>query len=222
MSGYALSMCDRSTGCVRFILIRCPALRRSRESLDLFRGSQAKVNVMFDRHKGNKPVSPVGQKTGEIKQDDLATNMPASTAARAKAMIGKSIKIKGEITGDENLIIEGSVEGSINLDAHEIIIGLSGNVCADVNAKVIKIEGKIEGDIVGNEKVVIAKSGDVRGNIIAPRVTLEDGARFKGSIDMDPEDKSSAGLTLSTPKIANKPPRVDASNREPTVVVKNG
>ena len=177
---------------------------------------------MFDRHKGNKQANPVGQKTGEVPQNDLATNIPVSPAARAKAMIGKSIKIKGEITGDENLIIEGSVEGSINLHTNEVTIGLSGNVSADVTAKVIKIEGKIAGDIIGNEKVIIAKSGDVRGNIVAPRVTLEDGARFKGSIDMDPADSLSAGQPFSTPKMANKPPRVDESNREPTVVVKNG
>lgn len=115
-------------------------------------------------------------------------------------MIGASIKIVGEVSGDENLLIEGKVEGSVNLGAHEVCIGPSGHVDADVVAKTVKIEGEVKGDIRGTEKVVIAKSGNVRGNIIAPRVTLEDGAKFKGSIDMDPSEGSASVSPLSTAK----------------------
>ena len=105
-------------------------------------------------------------------------------------MIGPSIKIKGEVTGDEDLVIQGKVEGTIDLNDHEVSVGQSGQVFADIKAKVIKIDGEVTGDIAGNEKVVISKSGNVRGNIVAPRVTLEDGAIFKGSIDMDPAGTS--------------------------------
>jgi cytoskeletal protein CcmA (bactofilin family) len=101
-------------------------------------------------------------------------------------MIGPSIVIKGEVTGGEDLLIQGKVEGKINLSGNQVSVGESGEVSADIHAKVIKIEGKVTGDITGVEKVVIAKSGNVHGNIVAPRVTLEDGAIFKGSIDMDP------------------------------------
>ncbi len=113
-------------------------------------------------------------------------------------MIGPTIKIKGDITGDENLTIEGCVEGNVELGAHEVCIGQSGRVNANVTAKTIKIEGEVKGDITGNEKVVVSKSGNVRGNIIAPRVTLEDGAKFKGSIDMDPGESSASVSTLSS------------------------
>ena len=113
-------------------------------------------------------------------------------------MIGSTIKIKGDITGDENLTIEGAVEGSVELGAHEVCIGQSGRVNANVTAKIIKIEGEVKGDITGNEKVVVSKTGNVRGNIIAPRVTLEDGAKFKGSIDMDPGAASASVSTLSS------------------------
>lgn len=113
-------------------------------------------------------------------------------------MIGPSINIKGDITGDENLTIEGTVEGSVVLGGHEVCIGSSGRVSANVTAKTIKIEGEVKGDIRGNEKVVVSKTGNVHGNITAPRVTLEDGAKFKGSIDMDPGDASASVSPLSS------------------------
>jgi len=105
---------------------------------------------------------------------------------RGQAMIGPSIVINGKISGDENLIIEGTVEGSIDLPNQDVVIGQAGRIKADLQGKVVHIEGKIEGDIKGVEQVIIANSGNVRGNLVAPRVTLEDGAVFKGSIDMDP------------------------------------
>ena len=101
-------------------------------------------------------------------------------------MIGQTIQIKGTITGAENLVVEGSVEGSIDLPDNDLTIGETGQVTADLGAKNVRVDGQVTGDISGSEKVVISKTGRVRGNIIAPRVTLEDGAKFKGSIDMDP------------------------------------
>lgn len=101
-------------------------------------------------------------------------------------MIGPSIVIKGEVTGEEDLLIQGKVEGTIKLNGNQVLVGESGQVSADIYANVIKVDGKVTGDITGSEKVVISKSGNVRGNIVAPRVTLDDGAIFKGSIDMDP------------------------------------
>ncbi len=103
-------------------------------------------------------------------------------------MIGPSIEIKGTVSGDEDLVVQGKVEGTIDLGDHQVTVGPSGSVTADIQAKVVNIDGEVSGDLTGGEKVVISKSGKVRGNIVAPRVTLEDGAIFKGSIDMDPGD----------------------------------
>lgn len=103
-------------------------------------------------------------------------------------MIGQSIVIKGEVSGEEDLVVQGRVEGKINLNGNQVSIGESGEVYADIQAKVIQINGKVTGDIIGREKVIISKTGNVHGNIVAPRVTLEDGAMFKGSIDMDPAE----------------------------------
>ncbi|MEM9622972.1 MAG: polymer-forming cytoskeletal protein [Pseudomonadota bacterium] len=105
-------------------------------------------------------------------------------------MIGQTIKIKGTISGDENLIIEGTVDGSVDLPKHDLTIGNTGKLSADLSAKTVKIDGQVTGDIAGSEKVIVSKSGHVRGNIVAPRVTLEDGAKFKGSIDMDPNESA--------------------------------
>ena len=90
-------------------------------------------------------------------------------------MIGPSIKIKGEVSGDEDLLIQGQVEGTVSLKSNEVIVGESGQVSADILAKTIKIDGKVTGDITGTENGVISRLGNVRGNIIAPRVLLEDG-----------------------------------------------
>lgn len=105
-------------------------------------------------------------------------------------MIGPSIVIKGTVSGDEDLVIQGKIEGAVELGSHEVAVGQSGQVNADITAKVVRIDGEVAGDIRGHEKVVISKSGNVRGNIVAPRVTLEDGAIFKGSIDMDPGEEN--------------------------------
>ena len=120
-------------------------------------------------------------------------------------MIGPTIEIKGTVTGDEDLLIQGKVEGSVELGDHQVTVGQSGQVNADIQAKVVNIDGEVAGDLTGGEKVVISKSGKVRGNIVAPRVTLEDGAIFKGSIDMDPGETDSGKVSLASSKSANTP-----------------
>jgi len=122
-------------------------------------------------------------------------------------MIGSTIKIKGDISGEENLVIEGKVEGTVSLKGHDLSVGQSGEVRADVTASIVRIDGEVTGDITGVEKVVVSKNGRVKGNIVAPRVTLEDGAKFKGSIDMDPAESTSAKLT---PKPAAKASTVNS------------
>ena len=126
-------------------------------------------------------------------------------------MIGSTIKINGDITGDENLVIEGKVEGTVNLDGHELSVGQSGEVSANISASIVRIDGQVTGDIAGSEKVVVSKNGRVKGNIVAPRVTLEDGAKFKGSIDMDPAEGANSP---AVPKAAAKvtAPKTDAGH----------
>ncbi len=104
---------------------------------------------------------------------------------KEKALVGPSLIVKGELTGEEDLMIQGRVEGKVDLKKNNVTVGRTGNVKANIYGKIISVEGEVEGDIYGEEKIIVRASGLVRGNMTAPRVNLEDGAKFKGSIDMD-------------------------------------
>ena len=135
-------------------------------------------------------------------------------------MIGTSIYIKGTVTGEEDLVIQGKVDGTIELGDFEVSIGESGKVTADIKARVVRIDGEVAGDVTGSEKVVIAKSGRVRGNIVAPRVTLEDGAIFKGSIDMDPGETRQGLAPVKTEKAGATP--ASSPSKNPEMDLKSG
>ena len=113
-------------------------------------------------------------------------------------MIGASLKIDGKITSEENLVIEGTVKGSITAKNSEVVVGASGSLTANILAKIVRVEGTVKGDISGGENVSITKTGNVLGNIDSPRVSLEDGAKFKGSIAMDAGDASGTDLPVSS------------------------
>lgn len=122
-------------------------------------------------------------------------------------MIGPSVKILGDIISDESLIVEGEVEGTITCNAHSVTVGKAGKLKANVSAKEITIDGTLEGNVSGLEKITVTASGVVRGNLVAPRVILEDGARFKGSIDME------ADVKAATPTATRKEgTQVDVAN----------
>ncbi len=155
---------------------------------------------MFDRRKGRNSEQQVEPVTAERPVEAPKPTPTPNPTSRITAMIGASIKIKGDITGEENLVVEGQVEGQINLANHDLTIGDSGQVTADLNAKTVQIHGSVNGDINGSELVVVSKTGRVLGNIVAPRVTLEDGAQFKGSIDMTPVSDARAKSEHKAPQ----------------------
>lgn len=131
----------------------------------------------------------------ELQRETTNESRPApqlKPASRGIASIGETITIKGDVTGEETLIIEGKVDGTVSLGEHDLTVGQGGLVTASVNAGLVKIEGKVTGDIKGTDKVVLTRTGRVEGDIVAPRVTLEDGAKFKGRIDMDPASNQPA------------------------------
>ena len=121
------------------------------------------------------------------------------------AVIGPKITFKGELSGEEDLLIQGTVEGTVDLKGHNLTVGPQGHVKANLFAKSITIEGTVEGDLVGQERIAIKSSSNVRGNLIADRVTLEDGAKFRGSIDMDTKSSSKSSAT----------PGASTSSKEP-------
>lgn len=99
--------------------------------------------------------------------------------------IGQSVQIKGELTGNEDLTIEGMVDGKIMLKDHNLTIGANGRITAELHAKTVVIVGQVQGNITADDKIEIAATGSVQGDLRAPRVAIDDGARFKGSIDME-------------------------------------
>lgn len=111
----------------------------------------------------------------------------AGGARRETAIIGPTIQIDGTLRGDEDVYIEGQVSGAIHLESHTLTIGGEGKVKANVFAHTVFVDGSMEGDLYGAEQVIVRRNARVRGNITSPRVSLEDGATFKGSIEMDPE-----------------------------------
>lgn len=113
---------------------------------------------------------------------------------KVQALIGARIRIKGELYGEEDILIQGRVEGTIHVKENSLTVGKEGTVAADSTAKQITVEGEVKGDLTGEEVVAIRNTANVTGNIISPRVSLEDGAKFKGMIDMDPASvKATAG-----------------------------
>ncbi len=104
-----------------------------------------------------------------------------------RGVIGGSIVVRGEISGEEDLLVEGRVEGKIDLRQNAVTIGLKGQLVAEIHARAILIDGEVEGNLTAEEQIIVRKSGRVHGDLCAPRVTIEDGARFKGSIDMEPK-----------------------------------
>lgn len=127
------------------------------------------------------------------------------------ALIGASIAVEGTIQGSEDLTIQGSVKGTINLKENVVTVGKNGRVEADIYGRTVIIDGDVVGNVFGQEQVVIHRTGNVRGNIVCARVTLEDGARIKGSVDTDsrdtaegrPEAKKFSGTESDTTKKAN-------------------
>jgi cytoskeletal protein CcmA (bactofilin family) len=108
---------------------------------------------------------------------------PTTTSAD-QATIGKSLVIKGEVTGSESLYIDGRVEGSISLAGNRVTIGRNGVVAANINAREIVVLGKVRGNLTASDRVDIRSDGSLTGDVVAARISIEDGAYFKGGIDI--------------------------------------
>ena len=119
-----------------------------------------------------------------------AAPRPAGTTTTTadQATIGKSLVIKGEVTGSESLYIDGRVEGSISLAGNRVTIGRNGVVAANINAREIVVLGKVRGNLTASDRVDIRSDGSLTGDVVAARISIEDGAYFKGGIDIRKPD----------------------------------
>jgi len=110
--------------------------------------------------------------------------MSSATAVSDQATIGKSLVIKGEVTGSESLYIDGRVEGSIHLPGNRVTVGRNGVIAANITAREAVILGKVRGNVTATDRVDIRNEGSLTGDVIAQRISIEDGAFFKGGIDI--------------------------------------
>ena len=134
--------------------------------------------------------------------------------------IGKSVVIKGELSGSEDLTIEGQVEGKIELRQNVLTIGPNARIKAQVFAKSVVVQGQVTGDVTASERVDIRDNGSVDGDLVSPRVAIADGAHFRGSIDMQSHGAKPAevkpagdGRAAETKPAENRPPVAAASGR---------
>lgn len=157
---------------------------------------------MWKRDEAVKPTSGQVPPTGPAVQNNPFNSSasqaePRQQTGRDVVNIGKSVVIKGELNGSEDLTIEGQVEGKIELKDHVLTIGPNGRIKAQVQAKALIVLGEVHGNVVATDKVEIRDGGSVDGDIIAPRVAIADGAHFRGSVDM--QRKPAAAATAEKP-----------------------
>jgi cytoskeletal protein CcmA (bactofilin family) len=168
--------------------------------------------------KRDEAVKPVG---GQPVAPQPAASTPAGAPAPRPEMrtsmekdivnIGKSVVIKGELNGSEDLTIEGHVEGTIQLRDHVLTIGPNGRIKAQVFAKSVIVLGEVTGNVTASEKVDIRDNGSVDGDIISPRVAIAEGAHFRGSVDM----QRKGGAQQQAPAKAAPQPATQAAASAP-------
>jgi cytoskeletal protein CcmA (bactofilin family) len=177
----------------------------------------------------NQPATPGRSAEPERPTTTTGTTAPTITPSEApsiprpvatttttsdQATIGKSLVIKGEVTGSESLYIDGRVEGSINLSGNRVTIGRNGVVAANISAREIVVLGKVRGNLTASDRVDIRSDGSLTGDVVAARISIEDGAFFKGGIDI----RKAGGAVGSKPEEVTK--SVSSATPEPAIAAR--
>jgi cytoskeletal protein CcmA (bactofilin family) len=150
-----------------------------------------------------EPVRPAMTSAPQVAPEPpapVAAARPTVTTTADQATIGKSLVIKGEVTGSEALYIDGRVEGSINLAGNRVTVGRNGVVNANVTAREIVVLGKVKGNLTASDRVDIRSDGSLTGDVTAARISIEDGAYFKGGIDI---------RKAGAPAVQAQPPKIN-------------
>lgn len=135
----------------------------------------------------------------------------ASSAPMEQATIGRSLVIKGEISGGESLFVDGRIEGTINIPENRVTVGRNGAVTADINAREVVIMGKVQGNIICSDRLDIRSEGSVTGDVVVQRISVEDGAILKGSVQVQAADQKGRQPQQAKHVEAPKPPANDAA-----------
>ncbi len=151
-----------------------------------------------------RPTMPMQTSTPAVSETPAVSRPVAATGTSTadQATIGKSLVIKGEVTGSESLYIDGRVEGSINLAGNRVTVGRNGVVSANINAREIVVLGKVKGNLTASDRVDIRSDGSLTGDVVAARISIEDGAFFKGGIDIRKGGQKPNGEEVKAPASA--------------------
>src|SRR5437870_3470613 len=134
-----------------------------------------------------------------------------ATADRATARLGVSLHVKGEISGNEDLLIDGAVEGLVQLDERKLTVGAAAKVTADIIAREVVVYGTVKGNLRAKDKIEIKKDGSVNGDLTTARIMIEDGAYFKGSIEIDKTEQKESGSSHAFSRSSAVPAGVTAT-----------
>ena len=171
---------------------------------------------MWKRDEAVKPTGQPAPPAAPAAQPSASAPPPQPEPRRIErdvVNIGKSVVIKGELNGSEDLTVEGHVEGKIELKDHVLTIGPNGKIKAQVFAKAVIVLGEVHGNVTASEKVDIRDGGSVDGDIISPRVAIAEGAHFRGSVDM--QRKGAAAAPVAQPKAVQPAPAAAAPQPQP-------
>jgi cytoskeletal protein CcmA (bactofilin family) len=157
-----------------------------------------------------EPARPQPPAAGGPAYDAGRAPTAGASAAGEQATIGKSLVVKGELSGSESLYVDGKVEGAINLPGNRVTVGRNGQVAANIMAREIVVLGKVRGNCQASDRVDIRSEGSLTGDVVAARISIEDGAFFKGGIDIrkpgtEPKSAGSSTSTSTTPAATPEP-----------------
>ncbi len=181
---------------------------------------------MWSRRKEEQPA-PKSSSLAPTQTDLTREGIPMSTTPMRvsepgggnAAAVGKSVIVKGDIYSREDLYVDGEVEGSIEVQEHRLTVGPNGKVKANVKAREVVIRGTVHGDVLAGEKVDIRKDAKVAGNLKTERIVIEDGAYFKGNIDIVRQEVTRTAAPKPQPAVAkpatNPPPQKTAAASAP-------
>ncbi|SEB67033.1 bactofilin family protein [Terriglobus roseus] len=152
-----------------------------------------------------RPATPAAPVSSFEAPSTRTASPQAAAATGEQATIGKSLMIKGEVTGSESLYIDGRIEGTINLPGNRVTVGRNGQVAANISAREIVVLGKVRGNCQASDRIDIRSEGSLTGDVIAARISIEDGAFFKGGIDIRKPGDAKAGAAAATPAASEQP-----------------
>lgn len=169
---------------------------------------------MFDKRKDQARSTQTPSPAAGRPASESPTRATRQAPQADPAIIGTALLVSGELSGDEDVVVAGRFQGKISLPKNSLMVSKGGRVEADVSANAVQIEGSMAGDVHCDDKVIITATGQMEGTIVAPRVILVDGAKFKGSIDMDPPAEAKKPAPQARPAQAETRSSGDGSTRQ--------